>query len=53
MLMRNFRSTRAIRNLAALGLIKQRGWHDGPGGVWVPTPEGEAVTLELDRANSA
>ena len=46
MLLRNFRSSRAIRNLASDGLIRRRGWHDGPGGVWVPTAEGESVVLE-------
>jgi hypothetical protein len=46
MLLRNFRSSRAILNLASQGLIRSRGWHDGPGGVWVPTAEGESVVLE-------
>jgi hypothetical protein len=46
MLLREFRSSRAIRNLASQGLIRRRGWHDGPGGVWVPTPEGERIVSE-------
>lgn len=48
MLLRNYRSSRAIRSLSAQGLIKRRGWHDGPGGIWVPTSEGEAVVLEKE-----
>lgn len=43
MLVRRFKSPRPIQTLAAKGLIRHRGWSDGPGGVWVPTREGEAV----------
>ncbi|MDA0367152.1 MAG: hypothetical protein O2995_02055 [Proteobacteria bacterium] len=43
MLLRNFKSLRAIQLLAADGLIRCRGWNDGPGGVWVPTSKGEAL----------
>lgn len=43
MLVRSFKSTRPIRALAAKGLIRRRGWSDGPGGIWVPTEDGEAV----------
>ena len=50
MLLRTFRSPRAIRTLASQGLIKRRGWHDGPGGIWVPTPEGEAEVRESEPA---
>jgi len=48
MLLRNYRSSRAIRALSEQGLIKRRGWHDGPGGIWVPTSEGEAMVLEKE-----
>ena len=43
MLLRAFKSARAINTLAADGLIQCRGWNDGPGGVWVPTKKGEAL----------
>ena len=43
MLLRNFKSLRAIQLLAADWLIRCRGWNDGPGGVWVPTSKGEAL----------
>jgi DNA-binding MarR family transcriptional regulator len=48
MLLLNYRSSRAIRALSEQGLIKRRGWHDGPGGIWVPTSEGEAMVLEKE-----
>ena len=43
MLLRTFKSRRALHALAAEGLIHCRGWNDGPGGVWVPTKKGEVL----------
>ena len=50
MLLRAFKSTRAIHTLAADGLIQCRGWNDGPGGVWVPTKKGEALVADSGAA---
>ena len=52
-LLRKFRSSRAIHNLASQGLIRLRGWSDGPGGVWVPTAEGENLLIESNAADIA
>ena len=48
-----FRSPRAIHNLASQGLIRLRGWSDGPRGAWVPTPEGENLLIQSTAANIA
>jgi hypothetical protein len=51
MLERHFGAPAAVEDLASVGLIQGRGWANGPGMVWVPTPSGEAVFHELaDRA---
>jgi hypothetical protein len=43
-----FGAPEAVDRLAAEGLIRRRGWHDGPpGAVWVPTAAGEALYREL------
>ena len=47
MLDRHFGAPDAVEELAAEGLIQGRGWADGPGLIWIPTPEGEAVYREL------
>jgi len=49
MLNRAFASPRSVQELAQAGLIRQRGWHDGPGGVWVPTAEGEDLCAKLSQ----
>lgn len=43
MLQREFGSADAVEDLITLGLIKRRGWSDGPGSILVPTAEGEAL----------
>jgi hypothetical protein len=50
MLNRVFSDPRAIDELARAKLIRQRGWHDGPGGIWVPTEAGEALFEELSKS---
>jgi hypothetical protein len=47
MLDRHFGAPDAVEELAADGLIQGRGWADGPGMVWIPTPEGEAAYRAL------
>ena len=47
MLERHFGATPAVEELAAGGLIAMRGWANGPGAVWIPTAEGEALYREL------
>ncbi len=46
MLVRSFKSARPLRALAGQGLIRRRGWCDGPGGIWVPTEAGEALVSD-------
>lgn len=52
MLLRAFRSPKAIRNLAGAGLIRRRGWHDGPGAIWIPTEAGESAFVAARRGVS-
>lgn len=47
MLLRQFGESAAVDDLLAAGLIKRRGWADGPGSVLVLTPEGEALAEAL------
>jgi len=47
MLNRSFQNPRAIRDLAEAGLIRERGWAHGPGGVWIPTPAGKVALAAL------
>lgn len=47
---RDYQAPRAIQELKTHGLIKERGWHDGPGSIFVPTAEGEALYQRLARA---
>jgi hypothetical protein len=49
MLDRRFNALWAVDELAAAGLIAERGWADGPGTVWVPTTAGETIYQELSR----
>jgi len=47
MLNRDYDAPWAVDELAAAGLIRERGWHNGPGAVWIPTPAGEEVYRRL------
>ena len=47
MLERHFAAPAAVRDLAEDGLIRERGWHEGPGAIWVPTAAGEALYRRL------
>jgi hypothetical protein len=47
MLDRHFGAPGAVEELAAGGLIRGRGWANGPGMIWIPTPEGEALYRAL------
>ena len=47
MLDRHFGAPGAVEELAAGGLIRGRGWANGPGMIWIPTPEGEALYRTL------
>ncbi len=47
MLQRQFGESGAIDDLVAAGLVRSRGWADGPGAVLVPTVSGEALAKEL------
>ena len=47
MLDRHFGAPEAVEELAAHGLIRGRGWANGPGMVWIPTAEGEAAYQAL------
>lgn len=53
MLVRRFGDPRAVRELAEAGLIRERRWHTGSGGVWVPTETGEALYRRLNGAADA
>jgi hypothetical protein len=53
MLNRAFSSPRSVQELALAGYIRQRGWHDGPGGVWVPTEAGEELCTKLSGPEPA
>jgi hypothetical protein len=50
MLIRIFGEPRALDELAQAKLIHRRGWHDGPGEIWLPTAEGETVCDALSAA---
>jgi hypothetical protein len=47
MLDRHFGAPEAVEELASLGLLQGRGWANGPGLVWIPTADGEAMYHEL------
>lgn len=47
MLDREYHAPWAVDELAAAGLIRPRGWHSGPGSVWVPTEAGITLYHEL------
>lgn len=53
MLDRDYNAPAAVAELAALGLIRERGWHNGPGAIWIPTAKGEALHAELAKAPQA
>ncbi len=46
MLNAEFGDPHAVRALAEAGLIRARGWDQGPGTLWVPTPAGERLYAE-------
>ena len=50
MLQRQFGDLAAVEALAAAGLLKRRGWADGPGWIWVPTEAGEALHYAMTTA---
>ncbi|MEM8949376.1 MAG: hypothetical protein AAGA21_00840 [Pseudomonadota bacterium] len=50
MLQRQFGDLVAVEELAAAGLLKKRGWADGPGWVWVPTEAGLALHQSMGSA---
>jgi hypothetical protein len=50
MLDRHFGAPYAVEELAAAGLIQARGWANGPGMIWIPTAEGEALHRALAEA---
>lgn len=50
MLQRQFGDLVAVEELAAAGLLKKRGWADGPGWIWLPTEAGEALYLAMSTA---
>lgn len=47
---RDYHAPRALKELKALGLIQERGWHDGPGAIFVPTADGEMLYARLIEA---
>ncbi len=47
MLQRRFGDTAAVEAMIVAGLLRKRGWADGPGSILVPTAAGEALLLEL------
>ncbi len=47
MLERRFGAPAAVRELAEAGLIRERGWYEGPGAIWVPTEAGEELHRRL------
>ncbi len=50
MLERQFGDLAAVERLAAAGLLKKRGWADGPGWIWVPTEKGLALHRSMSAA---
>jgi hypothetical protein len=51
MLQRRFGDLVPVEELAAAGILKKRGWADGPGFVWVPTEDGEALYRAMSTAS--
>lgn len=51
MLERQFGDLLAVDDLAAAGLVKKRGWADGPGWVWIPTEAGQALHHDMTSAS--
>ncbi len=47
MLQRRFGDVAAVEDLISAGLVRKRGWADGPGSVLVPTQAGEALLEDL------
>ena len=47
MLQRFYGGLDAVEDLASAGLVRKRGWADGPGSIWIPTPAGEALHEEM------
>lgn len=51
MLQRHFGDLGAVEDMAAAGWLKRRGWADGPGWIWIPTPAGEALHRDMTAAH--
>ncbi len=51
MLDRDYHAPWAVDELAAAGLIRPRGWHSGPGSVWIPTDAGMALYHDLSASS--
>ena len=47
MLERDYGAPHVIEELKGQGLVQERGWHDGPGAILIPTPEGEELYARL------
>ena len=50
MLQRQFGDLVAVEELAAAGLLRKRGWANGPGWVWIPTDAGLALHQSMSAA---
>ena len=50
MLQRTFGDLSPVEDLASAGLLKKRGWADGPGWIWIPTEAGEALYRSMSTA---
>jgi len=50
---RDYHAPWAVDELSRAGLIRERGWHNGPGAIWVPTSEGMAIYEQLLSAAAA
>ncbi|MEM7041449.1 MAG: hypothetical protein AAF543_01430 [Pseudomonadota bacterium] len=51
MLQRKFGDLSAVDDLASAGLLRKRGWADGPGWIWIPTEAGEALYRSMSTAS--
>ncbi len=47
MLDRDYAAPHVVEELKELGLVRERGWHDGPGAILIPTAEGEQTYAGL------
>jgi hypothetical protein len=51
MLDRDYGAPHAVQDLKELGLVRERGWHDGPGAILIPTSAGEKLYASLADAS--